>query len=149
MMKSSRLSFEPSLWTHNFHFKIFTVPLTNMDTALGISIHLLDQSHNLLLHTKFSQCPPDDLPRPSPGLRKPCRVSYWQLAVLALTVKIRKSQDFPAPISGSPGDQIFSFTFRNWTSIFLNSHLWSKAAIVKLNNTYNHSKFLLEMTKYL
>ena len=27
--------------------------------------------------------------------------------MLALTVKIRKSQDFLAPISGSPGDQIF------------------------------------------
>ena len=46
-----------------------------------------------------------------------------------------KSQDFLAPISGSPGDQIFSLTFRNSTSIFLNSHLWSKTAIVKLNNT--------------
>ena len=29
------------------------------------------------------------------------------LSVLALTVKIRKSQDFLAPISGSPGDQFF------------------------------------------
>ena len=28
--------------------------------------------------------------------------------VLALTVKIRKSQDFLSPISGNPGDQIFS-----------------------------------------
>ena len=55
--------------------------------------------------------------------------------VLALTVKIRKSQDFLAPISGSHGDQIFSLTFRNLTSIFLNSHLWSKTAILKLNNT--------------
>ena len=55
--------------------------------------------------------------------------------VLALTVKIRKSQDFLAPISGSPGDQIFSLTFRNFTSIFLNIHLWSKIAILKLNNT--------------
>ena len=39
------------------------------------------------------------------------------MTVLALTVKIRKSQDFLAPISGSPGDQIFSLTFRNSTSI--------------------------------
>ena len=31
-------------------------------------------------------------------------------SVLAITVKIRKSQDFLAPISGSPGDQIFSLT---------------------------------------
>ena len=54
---------------------------------------------------------------------------------LALTVKIRKSQDFLAPISGSPGDQIFLLTFRNSTLIFLNSQLWSKTAIVKLNNT--------------
>ena len=55
--------------------------------------------------------------------------------VLALTVKIRKSQDFLAPISGSTGEQIFSLTFRNSTSIFLKSHLWSKTAILKLNNT--------------
>ena len=41
------------------------------------------------------------------------------ISVLALTVKIRKSQDFLAPISGSPGDQIFSLTF----------------SILKLNNT--------------
>ena len=55
--------------------------------------------------------------------------------VLALTVKIRKSQDFLAPVSESPGDQMFSLTFRNSTSIFLNSHLWSKTPILKLNNT--------------
>ena len=55
--------------------------------------------------------------------------------VLALTVKIRKSQDFLAPIYGSPGDQIFSLTFRNSILIFLNSQLWSKTAIVELNNT--------------
>ena len=29
------------------------------------------------------------------------------MTVLALTVKIRNSQDSLAPISGSPGDQIF------------------------------------------
>ena len=56
-------------------------------------------------------------------------------SVLALTVKIRKSQDFLAQISESPADQIFSLTFRNSTSIFLNSHLWSKTTILKLNNT--------------
>ena len=56
-------------------------------------------------------------------------------SVLALTVKIRKSQNFLAPISGSPGDQFFSLTFRNSTSIFLNSHLRSKTTILKLNNT--------------
>ena len=55
--------------------------------------------------------------------------------VLASTVKIRKSQDFLAPISGSPDDQILSLTLRNSTSIFLNSHLLSKTAIIKLNNT--------------
>ena len=36
---------------------------------------------------------------------------FWSIpcdkSVLALTVKIRKSQDFLAPVSGSPGDQIF------------------------------------------
>ena len=48
------------------------------------------------------------------------------------------NQDIPellAPISGSPSDQPFSLTFRNSASIFLNSHLWSKPAILKLNNT--------------
>ena len=57
-------------------------------------------------------------------------MSHLLDTVLALTVKIRKSQDFLAPISGSPGDQIFSLTFRNSTSIFLNSHLWSKTTIL-------------------
>ena len=33
-----------------------------MDTAPHIWIHPLHQSHNPLLHTKFSQRPPDDLP---------------------------------------------------------------------------------------
>ena len=56
-------------------------------------------------------------------------------SVLALTVRISKSQDFLAAISGSPGDQMFSLTFINSTSIFLNSHLWSKIGIVKRNNT--------------
>ena len=60
----------------------------------------------------------------------------WQNnTVLALTVKTRKSQDFLTPISGSLGDQIFSLTFRNSTSIFLNTHLWCKTAILKRNNT--------------
>ena len=62
-------------------------------------------------------------------------VTYRDLTVLALAVKIRKSWDFLAPISGSPGDQIFSLTFRNSISIFLNSHLWIKTAILKLKNT--------------
>ena len=57
------------------------------------------------------------------------RLGVWtpyRSSVLALTVKIRKSQDFLAPISGSPGDQIISFTFRNSTSIFLNSQITHK-----------------------
>ena len=41
------------------------------------------------------------------------------LAVLALAVKIRKFQDFLAPISGDPGDQFLSLTFRNLTYYFL------------------------------
>ena len=32
---------------------------------------------------------------------------YMENSVLALTVKIGKSQDFLAPISGSPGDKFF------------------------------------------
>ena len=47
----------------DLHFKLFTVPLPNMDTAPRIGIHPLHQSHNPLLHTKFSQRPPDNLPR--------------------------------------------------------------------------------------
>ena len=49
----------------DLHFKLFTVPLTNTDTALHIGIHPLHQSHSPLLHTKFSQRPPDELPRQS------------------------------------------------------------------------------------
>ena len=45
-----------------------------------------------------------------------------QKSVHALTVKIRKSQDFLAPISGSPCDQIFALTFRNSISVFLNDY---------------------------
>ena len=60
MMKSSGLSTEP-WWT--LTFRLFTVPLTNMDTAPCICIHPLHQSHNPLLHTKFSQHPIEDLPR--------------------------------------------------------------------------------------
>ena len=74
--------------------------------------------------------------------------AYLQ-TILKAPVKIQKdsactncqNQEVPglpttvAPISGSPGDQTFSLTFRNSTSIFLNSHLWSKTAILKLNNT--------------
>ena len=46
----------------NLHFKLFTVSLTNMDTAPGIGIHSLYQAHYPLIHTKFPQCPPNDLP---------------------------------------------------------------------------------------
>ena len=47
----------------DLHFKLFTVPLTNTDTAPRIGVHPLHQSHSPLLHTKFSQRPPDELPR--------------------------------------------------------------------------------------
>ena len=46
----------------DLYFKLFTVPLTNTNMALCIGIHPLHQLHNPLLHTEFSQCPPDDLP---------------------------------------------------------------------------------------
>ena len=49
----------------DLHFTLFIIPLTNTDTAPHIGIHPLHQSHNPLLHTKFSQLPPDDLPRHS------------------------------------------------------------------------------------
>ena len=49
----------------NLHFKLFTVPLTNTDMAPGIGIHSLYQTHYPLIHTKFPQCPPHDLPGPS------------------------------------------------------------------------------------
>ena len=66
----------------DLHFKLFTVLLTNTDIGPRIGIHPLHHSHNPLLHTKFSQRPPDDLLRYSiRGLeQKPCRVSCWQLA---------------------------------------------------------------------
>ena len=46
----------------NLHFKLFTVPLTNIDMATGIGIHPLNQAHYPLIHTKFPQCPANDLP---------------------------------------------------------------------------------------
>ena len=58
-------SWVPSLGEHWLSLKFFPVPLTNMDTAPHIGIHPLHQSHNPLLHTKFSQRPPDDLLRHS------------------------------------------------------------------------------------
>ena len=64
-------------------------------------------------------------------------------AVLALTLKFRKSWDFLILISGSLGNQIVSLTSKHLTSIFLNSHLWSKIAIFKLNNIQILSKFFL------
>ena len=63
-----------------------------------------------------------------------CTTPGIGVAVLALTVKFRKSQEFLILISGSPGNQIVSLTSKHLTSIFLNSHLWSKTAIFKLNN---------------
>ena len=59
--------------------------------------------------------------------------------VLTLTVKFRKSQDFLILISGSPGNQIVSLISKHLTTIFLNSHLWSKTAIFKLNNSHTNS----------
>ena len=72
----------PALMNADLHFKLFTVLLTNTDIGPRIGIHPLHHSHNPLLHTKFSQRPPDDLLRYSiRGLeQKPCRVSCWQLA---------------------------------------------------------------------
>ena len=69
-------------------------------------------------------------------IKRESRTPTFKILVRTLlTVKIRKSQDFLASISGCPGDQMFSLTFRNSTSIFLNSHLWSKTTILKLINT--------------
>ena len=69
--------------------------------------------------------------------------------VLALTVEFRKSQDFQILTSGSPGYQIVSLTSKRLISIFLNSHLWSKTAIFKLNNIQILPKFFLLMVWYL
>ena len=81
MMKSRGLSTEP-WWTPTFTSN-FTVPLTNTDNSPRIGIHPLHQSHNLLLHTQVFSAPtrwPSEAldQMPSPGLRKPCRVSCWQ-----------------------------------------------------------------------
>ena len=63
MMKSSGLSIEP-WWTPTFTINSSLYPLptwTRLPALIGI--HPLHQLHNPLLHTKFSQHPPDDLPR--------------------------------------------------------------------------------------
>ena len=44
-------------------FKFFTVPLTNKHMAPRTGTHHLHQLQNPHFHTKFSQHPPDDLPR--------------------------------------------------------------------------------------
>ena len=68
----------------NLHFKLFTVPLINMDMAPLISIHPLHQSHNP--NQVFSV--PTWWPfkalhqNPSPGLQKSWRVSCLQLDTL-------------------------------------------------------------------
>ena len=80
--KEQRAEYQ-ALVNTGLHFKLFTVPLPNTDTAPRIGIHPLHQSHNPLLHTKFSQRPPDDLLR---HLIKPLLQVYeghvescWQL----------------------------------------------------------------------
>ena len=65
------------------------------------------------------------------------------MLALHVTVNFRKSQDFLILISGSPGNQVVSLTFKHLTSIFLNSHLLSKTAIFKLNNNQILPKFFL------
>ena len=54
-----------------------------------------------------------------------------------------RTWDFLILISGSPGNQIVSFSSKHLTSIFLMPHLWSKTAIFKLNNVQILSKFFL------
>ena len=49
----------------DLHIILVTVPITNTDMVTRIGMHPLDQWHNPLLNTKFSQRPPDDLPRHS------------------------------------------------------------------------------------
>ena len=63
MMKSR--GWVPSLGEHPSSLQTLHCTLTNTDTAPRIDTHPLHQSHNPLLHTKFSQRPSDDLPRHS------------------------------------------------------------------------------------
>ena len=58
----------------------------------------------------------------------------YAFAVLALTAEFRKSQDFLILTFRSPGNQIVYITSKHLTPLFLNSYLWSKTAIFKLNN---------------
>ena len=64
----------------NLHFKLFTVPLTNTDTALGLGIHSLYQTHYPLIHTKFPQCPPND----RPGHSAKCLLQVYESHVKSL-----------------------------------------------------------------
>ena len=59
------------------------------------------------------------------------------VSVLALIVKIRKSQNLLAPISGSPGDQIFFTNFQKFNlNILKRSFMeYGNTAILQLNNT--------------
>ena len=60
--EKQRAEWPSALVNTNLHFKLFTVALTNTDTAPGIGIHSLYQAHYPLIHTKFPQCPPNNLP---------------------------------------------------------------------------------------
>ena len=64
----------------NLHFKLFTVPLTNTDTAFGLGIHSLYQTRYPLIHTKFPQCPPND----SPGHSAKCLLQVYESHVKSL-----------------------------------------------------------------
>ena len=84
------------------------------------------------LYSACINCQNQEVPGlPSSNIWKPWWSNvFTHFQKFNINVKVRKSQDFLAPISGSLGDQMFSLTFRNSTSVFINSYLWSKTAIL-------------------
>ena len=105
-----------SVWPRSLYLHVNMFSLAKVWTCLGISFDCLSVSWLI------SEPQHEDRVLMSHANSKGSYYTNILISVLALTVKIKKTQDFLAPISGSPGDQIFSLTFRNSTSIFLNSY---------------------------
>ena len=98
-----------------FFYKYVTHNMLSHDSHLIINIalivsHSMDTLHVQMWHKSMETCSNKNIPSHDSDQE----LSWQDKAVLALTVKIRKSQDFLAPISGSPGDQFFFINFQKF-----------------------------------